>query len=217
MWAGGLAAAFAALLVLVLLAPGHPPLLPFDARIDIRLHAFAVSHPGWTALNLALTDWLWGPLTMRLATVAAAAVLLVRGYRRLAGWALVSGAVGLALEQGVKAGVGRPRPHWAHPVDSAALASFPSGHSLAAAAACVTLLWLLRLRGLRGGWWAPAAAAGAVSVLGVGFTRLYLGVHWPSDVVAGWLLGAAVPAGCAAVLAPWRCCGRPAGSATIGP
>lgn len=38
--------------------------------------------------------------------------------------------------------------------------------------------------------WRTALAVGAVSVLGVGLTRVWLGVHWPSDVVGGWLLGA---------------------------
>lgn len=214
-WAALPAAGFAVLLALVLLAPGRPPLLPLDARVDDRLHAVALAHPGWTALNLAFTTWVWGPLTMRLLSVAAAAVLLLRGRRRLALWALAACGLGWALEQAVKAAVGRPRPHWTHPVDSATLAAFPSGHAVAASVACVTLVWLLRLCGVRGGWWALTVVAGAIPVAGVGFTRVYLGVHWPSDVLAGWLLGAAVVAGCAAALAPWRCCGDAPGDDTI--
>ncbi len=59
------------------------------------------------------------------------------------------------------------------------------------------LLWLLRLHGARPPWrWAAGAVAG-VSVVGVGFTRVYLGVHWLSDVVGGWLLGGALVAGAA--------------------
>lgn len=42
--------------------------------------------------------------------------------------------------------------------------------------------------------WRAALVAAGVSVLGVGVTRLYLGVHWPSDVLGGWLLGAALVA-----------------------
>jgi membrane-associated phospholipid phosphatase len=104
----------------------------------------------------------------------------------------------------VKAAVGRARPHWPHPLDTATDGSFPSGHAMAATIACVTLVWLLRLHGVRGGWWTSVVTLGAVSVLGVGFTRLYVGVHWPSDVLAGWLLGAAVVTATAAALAPWR-------------
>ncbi|MCQ4083335.1 phosphatase PAP2 family protein [Streptomyces sp. RB6PN25] len=203
-WTAALACGFLVLLVLVLVTPGRPPLLPLDGRTDAALHGFARAHPSVTRLNLVLTDWVWGPTTMRLLTVAAAALLLGRGHRRRATWTLIACAAGWALETGAKAAVGRARPHWPHPVDSATAASFPSGHAVAAATACVTLLWLMRLYGVRGQWWTAAVAIGAVSATGVGFTRLYLGVHWPSDVLAGWLLGAAVVTASAAVIEPWK-------------
>jgi undecaprenyl-diphosphatase len=63
---------------------------------------------------------------------------------------------------------------------------------MTAVVTCGLLLWLFRRRGMATGTWMSCVAVAVVSVLGVGFTRLYLGVHWPSDVVGGWLLGACV-------------------------
>ncbi|MGW7007128.1 phosphatase PAP2 family protein [Streptomyces sp. NPDC054933] len=199
-WTAALTVCFAVLLAFVLVSGA----LPLDRRIDNALHSAALAHPGWTRLNLDLTNWVWGPTTMRLLTVAAAAVLLRLRQRRQALWALAACGVGWALEVGVKAAVDRNRPDWPHPLDTATDGSFPSGHAMAATIACVTLAWLLRLHGVRGAWWTSAVVLGALSVLGVGFTRLYVGVHWPSDVLAGWLLGAAVVTATAAALTPWR-------------
>ncbi|GAA3368689.1 hypothetical protein GCM10017744_085730 [Streptomyces antimycoticus] len=77
-------------------------------------------------------------------------------------------------------------------MDSAHYAAFPSGHALTAIVAFGLLLWLMTLHGAPARWLRLMIAVAAVSVLGVGFTRLYLGVHWPSDVLGGWLLGAAL-------------------------
>jgi undecaprenyl-diphosphatase len=203
-WAALLTCCFLALLGLVLVTPGRPPLLPFDRRTDTALHAFALAHPAVTRLCLVLTDWVWGPTTMRLLTLTATGLLLWRGHRRRAVWALAACGVGWALQTSVKAAVGRSRPHWPQPVDSATAASFPSGHAVAAATACVTLAWLLRLSRVQGRWWTAVVVIGALCVAGTGFTRLYLGVHWPSDVLAGWLLGGAVAPASAAVIAPWK-------------
>ncbi len=205
-WTAVLVTLFAALLGSVLAAGGGggPATLPLDRRIDVALHGAAVRHAGWTHLNLVLTDWVWGPTTTRGVTLAACALLWLRGHIRQVLWALAATLLGWLLELAVKSAVGRDRPHWPDPVDSATNAAFPSGHALAATVACVTLLWLLRLNGVRSARWAAAVAVGAVSVAGVGFTRVYLGVHWPSDVVAGWLLGAAAVTATAAACAPWR-------------
>jgi undecaprenyl-diphosphatase len=93
-----------------------------------------------------------------------------------------------ALQVTIKAIVDRGRPElWDHLVTTGS-SSFPSGHAMAGATFYPLLAWSLShfhppLKRL---WWTIGIALG----LYVGFGRLYLGVHWPSDVMAGWAIGA---------------------------
>lgn len=202
-WLALLTALFAALLALV--AVRWAPLMSLDRRIARGLHTVAVGHPSLTHVNRVLTDWVWDPLTMRALLLAATLWMLRRRAWRAALWLAVCGVVGNVASQSMKAAVGRARPHWPDPVDSAGYAAFPSGHALTAAIVCGALLWLFLHRTSAGPAWRAAAwAVAVVSVVGVGFTRVYLGVHWASDVVGGWLLAGVVLAGSAALCAPWQ-------------
>lgn len=180
-----------AVLLLVLVAVRWPPLLALDDGIARATHRWAVRDRAVTRAFRVLTDWVWDPLTMRLVCAAAAGWLV---WRRAAWWTALwlAGTVALAtiVQQSVKAAVGRPRPVWPDPVDSAHYAAFPSGHALTATVVCGLLLWLLRRSGAGRALWRTAVAAAVVSVAGVGVTRVWLGVHWASDVLGGWLLGA---------------------------
>lgn len=178
-------------LLLTLVAVKWRPLVSVDGDVARTTHGWAVDESGLTHAFRILTDWVWDPWTMRLVC-AAAAVWLV--WRRSAWWTAVwlaaTCALGSLLQQTLKAAVDRPRPVWSDPVDSARYAAFPSGHAMTATVVCGLLLWLLHRYGPGRAVWRTALTAGVVSVLGVGFTRLWLGVHWLSDVVGGWLLGA---------------------------
>ena len=70
-------------------------------------------------------------------------------------------------------------------------ASFPSWHSTMSTAAFLTLAMLVASLGPRRRSKALAYVVAALFVVGVGFSRVYLGVHWPTDVLAGWCLGSA--------------------------
>ncbi|MFE0702253.1 phosphatase PAP2 family protein [Streptomyces sp. NPDC058872] len=179
-----------AALLLLLVAVQWSPLLSFDRSVAEALHRSALAHPGFTRVNRALSDGAWDPWTMRTLGAGAAVLLWWRRERRAALWVVGTLLFAVGLEQGLKALVGRDRPRWSDPVDSAQYAAFPSGHALTATVACGLLLWVLALH-WRAGWrgWGTLAGAAVVSVLGVGWTRVYLGVHWPSDVLEGWLLG----------------------------
>ncbi|MFI6946342.1 phosphatase PAP2 family protein [Streptomyces sp. NPDC050422] len=192
-WTGFVCGALA-LILLALVAERWSPLMRLDRDIAEALHRRAVTEPDLVQVNRVLTDWLWDPWTMRTLIAVAAVVLWRRGAQLLAAWVAVTTLASSLLQQGVKAAVGRERPRWPDPVDSAHYAAFPSGHAMTAVVSCGLLLWLLHRSGARPWIRRTALAAAGVSVLGVGLTRLYLGVHWPSDVLGGWLLGAALTA-----------------------
>lgn len=183
--------ALCSVLLLVLVAVEWHPLLTVDGDIADTTHRWAVDEPGVTHAFRILTDWVWDPWAMRI--LAAVAVLWLV-WRRNAWWTAVwlaaTCAVGTLLQQVLKAAVGRPRPVWPDPVDTAHFAAYPSGHALTATVVCGLLLWLLHHYGAYRALSFTALALAVISVVGVGLTRIWLGVHWPSDVLGGWLLGA---------------------------
>ncbi|WP_200302059.1 phosphatase PAP2 family protein [Streptomyces adelaidensis] len=201
------AAAFAApsVLLLVLVAFSWGPLMSLDESIANSTHRWAVGEPGITHTFRILTDWVWDPVTMRLLAAAIAGWLVWR-YREwwLALWLAVTSAAGTALQQGLKAAVGRERPAWPDPVDSAHYAAYPSGHVMTATVVFGLLLWLLHLYGAGRVLMRTAMAVSVVSVVGVGLTRIWLGVHWVSDVVGGWLLGGLTVALAVLVCEKWH-------------
>ncbi|WP_255947693.1 phosphatase PAP2 family protein [Streptomyces odontomachi] len=188
-------------LLVALVAARWTPLMDLDTDWARATHRQALADPGLTHANRVLTDRVWDPWTMRALAVLAALWWGVRGAWRPAVWLLVTVVCGALVQQGVKAAVARPRPVWRHPVDTAHYAAFPSGHAMTATVVCGALLWLLYMRHGRGPLWWTASGLAVVSVAGVGLTRVWLGVHWPSDVLGGWLLGALTVA-VAVALAP---------------
>lgn len=152
-----------------------------DQTIMRFWHAHAT--PALDRLALALS-YLGGPLNMTLLSGGIGAALFLT-HRRLAArfFALaIGGAVFLNLS--AKAFFGRARPSlWASIAPETSF-SFPSGHAMGAAAlaaALTFLFWPTRWR-----WMAMALTV--LFALGVGWSRMYLGVHYPSDVVAGWVV-----------------------------
>ncbi|MFJ2796459.1 phosphatase PAP2 family protein [Streptomyces sp. NPDC087290] len=192
LFGAGAVCALLALVVLILVAVRWSPLMSLDRTVAEALHRRAVTEPGLVHANRILTDWAWDPWTMRALTAVAVVALWWRGARLLAVWVAATSLLGTLVQQGLKSAVGRERPRWPDPVDSAHYAAFPSGHAMTAMVTCGMLLWLLRRYGAGPRLWRAALAVACVSVVGVGLTRLYLGVHWSSDVLGGWLLGGAL-------------------------
>jgi undecaprenyl-diphosphatase len=187
---------------MLLLVLAKLPLNPLDARVARELHQYALANPDMTRLLIVWTDG-FGPFTWRVVVIAAAVWLWVRGARRVAVWAattiIVGGLLGLAL----KIIVSRARPSLPDPVALAPGEAFPSGHALHVTLGTGVLVLLVLPRLPAWGRLLTWAIAWFL-VVSVAYTRVALGVHWVSDVVAGVMLGVAVLAGTVAAFETWR-------------
>jgi undecaprenyl-diphosphatase len=162
--------------------PGIPPI---DTAVTNALHGLA--SPTLDAVMAAVTDL--GSTVWLAAVVGVAAILLAVIRRPVEAAFLVVALVGsLALNDMLKSAFGRPRPGF----DWAALppeASFPSGHSMNSFVVYVAIAMVIwRLRGRRAG--ISTLALAIVLFVSVGISRIYLGAHWLTDVIGGYLAGA---------------------------
>jgi undecaprenyl-diphosphatase len=133
-----------------------------------------------------------GGTTLVLVVTVVSVVAFVFHKKRV--HALVMGGAVLAAwasSQFTKALFGRPRPDLVPHDVYVYSGSFPSGHSTMSTAAFLTLAMLIASLEMKRRSKALAYVLAALVVVGVGFSRVYLGVHWPTDVLAGWCLGAA--------------------------
>ena len=146
---------------------------------------------GRPALLEAVRDWtaLGGVLLRNLfAMIAIAALLLVR-LRREASLLAVTILSGWVVNTLIKALIGRPRPTIVSHLAEASGSSFPSGHSFNSAVVYMGIaLALAALSARRGVRWSLIAGAATLTAL-IALSRVWLGVHYPSDVLAGWLGG----------------------------
>lgn len=115
--------------------------------------------------------------------------LAITGRQRAAVFVLVAVVTGVLASHGLKLAFDRARPDLAAHHAQVFTRSFPSGHSMLSAVVYLTLGSLLAR--LHASWRAKAFLLGAAVLLAVlvGLSRLLLGVHWPTDILAGWAIG----------------------------
>ena len=125
-----------------------------------------------------------------LLTAAVSGFLLLTGNRRTAVVVVFAVITGFAAGRLLKAGFARPRPEFVPPDMVVSEHSFPSGHAMHAALTYLTLAALLT--SLQSSRRVKAYILGAAisTMCLVGISRIYLGVHWPTAVLAGWTAGA---------------------------
>lgn len=196
-------------LLLVLVEDRWQPLADADQGARDSLHQYALAHPTFVSLMRFLSDS-GSAFAWQVGLGLVAGWLLWRRLWRLAAFVVVTGLGSSLLNSVVKAAVNRPRPVVDHPLVHLPNASFPSGHAQAAMTGYAVLL-LVFLPVIAPRWRRPAIAGAAVMVLAIGFSRVALAAHFVSDVVAGFILGAAWTAAMAALFSAWRLQrGRPA-------
>jgi undecaprenyl-diphosphatase len=202
-------------LLLFLVQDKWSPLERADAGARDDLHTYALHHGPFVAVMRALSAL--GSTVVWLAVFAVVVGwLLWRRLPRLAVFVVVTVVGSSVLNQVVKQAVDRARPVLPDPVAHASGMSFPSGHAQAAIVGYAVLL-LVFLPVLRAGWRPAAITLAALAVLSIGFSRVALGVHYVSDVLAGYLLGAAWVAAMTAAFNAWRVeRGRPRATAAEG-
>jgi undecaprenyl-diphosphatase len=123
-------------------------------------------------------------------TVAVVIFLVLQGKHRTAAFVVAAIASGMLLSFALKSGFDRPRPDLVPHGSRVYTASFPSGHSMMSALVYLTLGTLLARIQPRRRLKVYIVALAVLITLAVGTSRVYLGVHWPTDVLAGWAAGA---------------------------
>jgi undecaprenyl-diphosphatase len=181
------AAAFAFVLLLILVRLNWAPLESVDHDAAARLNSLISGHPVLVSVIKAVT-WLGSSGVLWTLIGIAVVGLAIRRRWRLAIYLLVTGAGALTLDPVLKALVGRLRPVVAHPVAYGTGNSFPSGHALGSIV-CYGALFLVFLPATRGRWRRAFIAVIVTLIAAIGLSRLLLGVHYLSDVLGAWALG----------------------------
>ncbi len=135
---------------------------------------------------------LGGFTALTLISVMAVVLLLMHGRRTQA---LIFGATVMIAQlaaEAVKHVIDRARPDIVPHHDLVYSSSFPSGHAVMAPVVYLTLAAILAAGDRRRSVKVLLLIGAAVLVVAIGVSRVYLGVHWPTDVLAGWTMGAAI-------------------------
>ena len=163
------------------------------ALVDRPIVAWLAAHrePVLTTVMRTLS-MVGSPVSAAAAAVIVCAAVAWRSRSWLPVVTVAIGLAGFALAATVvKLEVARPRPPLPYAVMAVDGYSFPSGHALGVVTATLISAWTIAHWSIHSWNGRIAVWTSAIAIIGgVGFSRIYLGVHYPSDVIAGWLLGA---------------------------
>ncbi len=166
------------------------PLVHFDRSIADALHTYASGAPSLTN-SLRAVSILGSLEALALVGVlVAVALLMQRNWLTLAAW-LVVVLGGEVLNLLLKDLFARPRPSFEHPLVVDTSYSFPSGQAMESVVVYGMLAYFVVLTSRAWGKRAVSVGGAALIVLLIGFSRVYLGAHYASDVVGGFAAGGA--------------------------
>jgi undecaprenyl-diphosphatase len=170
-----------------------------DHEVNVRLSEFRETTPELRRVLLITTQF--GSVRMLTGLAVFVALLLLLRRRRLLAFVwLVGPAGGALLDTVLKVAFERERPALRDPAINEMTMSFPSGHSMGSLIGYGLLAYLVVLTA-RPKWLRVVAVVGlALLVLAIGFSRIYLGAHYPSDVIGGYIVGACWLAACICAL-----------------
>lgn len=163
---------------------------PLGVEVEILEALRAARTPFWTDVLFAVTVFGRGWVTAVLCTFVVVLLMLKREWRAAAFLGLAN--LGTAfLNPALKTLFARARPESELASSLLAPSSFslPSGHAMSAMVFYTSLVMVVHHVAPR--WQAPVVVLAAVMIPLMGFTRIYLGVHYPSDILVGWVVGAA--------------------------
>jgi len=145
--------------------------------------------PSWLRIAALDLTALGSGTVLGLFVAAIAGFLLLQGLRRTAAFIVVASVGGWVLNALLKEFFRRPRPYAVPHLSQVMSLSFPSGHAMTSAAVYLTLGALLMRVADRRATKIYCMTCAMVMAALIGITRVYLGVHYPTDVLAGWLVG----------------------------
>lgn len=162
----------------------------FDTVILIALHSPDFSNTDWFTEFVRDISGLGSIGVLGLLVLASIMFLVISNRSKTALFVTLATLSGAILSTLLKLGFDRPRPDLMPHLTHTYSTSFPSGHAMVSAVVYLALGTLLA-REVSGLWSKIYVMAVAFILTGlIGLSRLYLGVHWPSDVLAGWAAGA---------------------------
>ena len=179
-------------LLAVAVSVGWNRLVAFDERWSTRAYMFMLTH-GWCEALARAATWLGNGPTVAAVTAVAAIVCLLTHRPRLGIWLALTVSVDALVNTTIKYAIERIRPASAGVVTSAHGFAFPSGHTEIATMTYPALVLVVGWQALQPGRLTRRISAFVVSlvVAAVGLSRIFLGAHWPTDVLGGWLFGSA--------------------------
>lgn len=146
--------------------------------------------PGWLQSAMLDVTAIGGVAVLTLITGIVAGFLAVSRKGKLALFVVTAVSTGALVSTLLKSLFDRPRPDLVSHLIDVNTTSFPSGHAMNSAVVYLTLAALLARTRMDNATRIYILSMAIALALTIGFSRVYLGVHWPSDVIAGWAVGA---------------------------